>query len=402
MAIDLSGIDDVRFILDHHKAVKLLRKQHAPLIIGFLWMAFKASHRHTYGSRELTTLLADYLYAANEVEELYPRPARFYLEEWTGEGFLRQFYEQQEEEATFELTPSAERALLWISELDRREFVGAESRLLQVFQMLQDLVYGSSEDKELRLTRLRRQREEIDKQIQAIEDGTLAPLDATAMRERYALIEESATKLLSDFRQIEENFRDLNARARQEQITSQAGRGEVLDEIFNAQDAILETDQGKTFHAFWAFLMDQNKQEEIDEMMHQLIEVAELSIDRQRSVVPRLKTMLVEAGDRVNRTTDRLIEQLRRFLSSRVYLENKRASEVIERIEQMALRLRDNQPKGREFTWIDGKPAVHLPMDRAPFQPSERVHILTDAPDTGDPSEVTADGLFSQHYIGRP
>lgn len=225
MAIDLSGIDDVRFILDHHKAVKLLRKQHAPLIIGFLWMAFRGSHRHTYGSRELTTLLADYLYAANEVEELYPRPARFYLEEWTGEGFLRQFYEQQEEEATFELTPSAERALLWISELDRREFVGAESRLLQVFQMLQDLVYGSSEDKELRLTRLRRQREEIDKQIQAIEDGTLAPLDATAMRERYALIEESATKLLSDFRQIEENFRDLNARARQEQITNQAGRG---------------------------------------------------------------------------------------------------------------------------------------------------------------------------------
>ena len=250
MTINFSRIEDVDYVLGHHKAVKLLRKNHAPLIIAFLWSAFKEAHRQAYGSRELSTLLSDFLFSANEEEALYPREPRAYLEEWTQEGFLRQFYENNEEEATFELTPAAERALLWITDLDKGEFVGAESRLLQVFQLLRALVLGSTQDKEARLEQLLRQREEIDQEILAIDNDELSRLDPTRIRERFSLIEETASKLLSDFRQIEDNFRQLNARAREEQINKQGSRGEVLDEIFSAQDAIMETDQGKTFNAF--------------------------------------------------------------------------------------------------------------------------------------------------------
>ncbi|HMQ88513.1 MAG TPA: DUF3375 family protein, partial [Flavilitoribacter sp.] len=170
MKVNFSRIEDVQYVLDQHKAVKLLRKQHAPLIIAFLWSAFKEVHRQAYGSRELTSLLSDYLFFANEGEPQYPKPARTYLEEWTQEGFLRQFYEGNDEEATFELTPATERALLWITELDKREFIGAESRLLQVFQQLRDLAIGSALTKQERLEQLLEQREALDKEILAIDN----------------------------------------------------------------------------------------------------------------------------------------------------------------------------------------------------------------------------------------
>ncbi len=399
MAINFSRIEDVEFVLGQNKAVKLLRKSHAPLIIAFLWAAFKEAHRQAYGSRELATLLSDFLFSANEEEKTYPREPRAYLEEWTQEGFLRQFYENNEEEATFELTPAAERALLWITDLGRGEFVGAESRLLQVFQLLRELALGSTQDKEARLEQLLRQREEIDQEILAIDNDEISRLDPTRIREQFALIEEAASKLLSDFRQIEDNFRQLNAKAREEQITRQSSRGEVLDEIFSAQDAIMETDQGKTFNAFWAFLMDQQRQDELGKLITQAFEQPELSGYRLRSVLPRLKMSLVEAGDRVNKTTGRLVEQLRRFLVSRAFLENRRASQVIEEIEQLALKVKDDPPPGRRFIDIEGKPAVHLLMDRGLFEPPEALHLDSENLAPGDAAAVTAAGLYEQLYV---
>ncbi len=403
MADRFSSIEEVSRLLEGHSAVLLLRKMHAPLIVAFLWRAFREERRQAYSSQELNTLLSDFLFAANEEakagQQPYPRTARIYLEEWTKDGFLRQYYEAGAAEATFELTPAAEQALVWIAELDKREFVGAESRLLQLFNMLQDLTYGSSTDAQARLRQLLDQRLAIDQEILALEDGQISRLDPTRMRERLKLIEETAAKLLADFRQIEENFRQLNAKAREEQINRQHSRGQVLDEIFSAQDAIMETDQGKTFTAFWAFLMDQDRQDRLDQMATELFEQPELEAYRAYSVLPRLKILLVEAGERVDRTTTRLIEQLRRFLASHAFLENRRAGQVIEEIEQLALRVKNSPPPHRFFSDIAGKPGVNLVMERRLFQPADELQLETDRPVPGNAVEVLAEGLYNQLYI---
>ncbi|MEQ8702990.1 MAG: DUF3375 domain-containing protein [Phaeodactylibacter sp.] len=403
MADRFSNIEEVGRLLEEHRAVRLLRKTHAPMIAAFLWRAFREERRQAYGSQELNTMLSDFLFAANEGAEEggkpYPRTARAYLEEWTQEGFLRQYYEVGAPEATFELTPATEQALVWMAELDKREFVGAESRLLQLFNMLQDLTYGSSTDAQARLDQLLAQRLELDRQIMELEEGEVSRLDPTRMREQLGLIEETAAKLLADFRQIEENFRQLNTKAREEQINRQHSRGQVLDEIFSAQDAIMETDQGKTFTAFWAFLMDQERQDRLDQMAEQLFEQPELEAYRAYSVLPRLKILLVEAGERVDRTTTRLIEQLRRFLASRTFLENRRAGQVIEEIEQLALQVKSHPPPQRFFSDIAGKPAVNLVMERRLFQPADELQLATDQPVPGNAIKVLAEGLYNQLYI---
>lgn len=98
--------------------------------------------------------------------------------------------------------------------LKARSFVGTESRLHTIMELLRQIVHGSESDPDLRLAELRRQRDEIDAQIAVVEAGQVPLLDETGVRDRYQQFSSTARVLLSDFREVEENFRGLDRAAR--------------------------------------------------------------------------------------------------------------------------------------------------------------------------------------------
>ncbi|WMJ74121.1 DUF3375 domain-containing protein [Cytophagaceae bacterium ABcell3] len=397
MKINFAAHDDVKWLLESNKAVTLLKKDTAPLIISFLFFAFKTKNRTAWLSSELIPLLSDFLFNLNEQQEKYTSAPKYYLEQWTKEGFLRQFYDGNADEATFELTPSTENALRWITEFNKSEFVGTESRLMQIFDLLQELVIKTSEDRDKRLEELLKQKKEIEEEIARVQSGEIGVMNSTAVRERTGLLEETSSKLLSDFRQIEENFRLLNTQAREDQIKKQLARGKFLDNVFKARDLIMDSDQGKSFMAFWEFLMNQEKQEELDQMIATVTALKEIKEVKLENL-ENLKVSLVNAGDRVNKTTDLLTEQLRRFLESASVLENRRIAEVIQKIEESALAVRLNPPSQRNFLEIDHKPGVNLPMEKKPFTPPQVPVISSEVPEEGA-GEVNFNVLFSQLYV---
>jgi hypothetical protein len=386
-------------LLRDHPAVRLLRKDTAPLIVTFLWSAFRDQRHAAYGSRELTTKLEDLLFALTDAGQNYTRPARDYLEAWTEDNFLRQFYEADADEATFELTAAGERVLQWVAELDKPEFVGAESRLRQVFDQLRQLAENTTEDATARRQQLETRRAEIDAQLVALDRGDFDKLGDTGIRERFLLIEDTASRLLSDFRAIEDNFRRLNAAAREELLQQHTSRGEVLEHIFDSRKRILDSDQGRTFAAFWEFLMDQRRREEQEKHLAQLAGLPELNDLYGRAFLPRMETALVDAGDRVNRTTERLVEQLRRFVQSRAFSENQRVTNLIGKIERLAVAVKTDPPPNRRFARIDGAAVVNLTMDRGVFNPPARLDLRGAKPLAGDASEVVTTALYDQQYV---
>ncbi len=84
--------------------------------------------------------------------------------------------------------------------------------------MLKDLALGVTEDKSRKLADLEKRKSEIEKEISILQTTNLLPYEPTRVRENFQLIEESAIKLLSDFKQMEEIFRRLNSTAREDQI----------------------------------------------------------------------------------------------------------------------------------------------------------------------------------------
>ncbi len=382
--------DYIRYLKDHNPTVRVLKLDNAPLIISFLFLRFKKNNRMVIASAELATDLADYLYALREQqgEAAYPGTAQDYLTAWTNDGFLRRFYPPDSDEPVFELTPAMEKALDWITDLEKKEFVGTESRLLKIFDLLKEIVYKSSGDPAQRLEELGRQKQAIEEEIAKLEAGIIERLNETQVKERFFEAQDSARKLLSDFRQIEYNFRELDRAVREKQVDSGLRKGKLLDDVFKSRDLIWDTDQGRSFRAFWEFLMSQAKQDELDGLVNAVLSLPEISGIDHDEFIDRLKVNLIESGDKVNKTNHRLIEQLRRYLDDRAYLENKRIIEIINEIKALAIRVKDSLPKSRDFFAIDDKPSIELIMERP----------LWDIPKSPELRDVdialgTADGL---------
>lgn len=358
----------------HHPGWRLLQADHAPLVVAFLDSVFVRSNSRGLPESLLESRLEDLLFPLRESEgdNTFPRAADAYLAQWASDerGWLRRYYPPGSDEPHYDLSPAAEKAIAWLKGLPGRDFVGTESRLMTVFSLLQQMLEGTETDRERRLADLRARRAELDRLIARAEAGDVDLLDDTALRERFEQLAGTARELLSDFREVEHNFRQLDRRAR-EQITTWEGRkGDLLTQIFGERDAITDSDQGRTFRGFWELLMSPSRQESLTEGLERLFE---LDAIRAMQPDPRLRKIhfdWLEAGEHTQRTVARLSQQLRRFLDDQVYLENRRIMQLVRSIEAHALALRGDGPGATGFMELEApRPQLSLPMERRLFTP---------------------------------
>jgi flagellar motility protein MotE (MotC chaperone) len=150
----------------------------------------------------------------------------------------------------FDLTPSTEKAIAWLASLTERAFVGTESRLLTLFELLRQMREGTETDPDTRIAELTKRREEIDADIARVKDGDVPVLTDTALKDRFQQFLQMARELLSDFREVEHNFRLLDRKVRERIALWDGTKGALLEEVMGERDAIADSDQGKSFHAF--------------------------------------------------------------------------------------------------------------------------------------------------------
>ncbi len=401
MALDYATLDRLR---RDHPAWRLLCAQHAPLVAGFLHRVFIEPNVRNLPQSELSEALEDELFVLREQmgEDAFPGTARSYLNDWAANdrGWLRKFYPPGSDEPHFDLTPATEKALTWLEALTARTFVGTESRLLTLFALLRQMHEGSRTDPQERIAELRKRRDEIDAEIDRIKAGDIPVLDDTAVKDRFQQFLQLARELLADFREVEHNFRILDRRVRERIARWQGGKGELLEEIMSERDAIADSDQGRSFRAFWDFLMSRSRQEELTRLLE---EVLALPPVREMGPDPRLRRVhydWLEAGEHTQRTVARLSEQLRRFLDDRTWLENRRIMDILRNIETGALAVRRTPPAG-DFMALDAAAAtIELPLERPLYRPPHKPVIRGTVRDAGD-AEVDTAILYAQVVVDR-
>lgn len=209
--------EEINLLLRNHTSIRLLKADHAPLIISFFFTVFKEGiYNQEEGGikeKELADYLSDQLYVLNELEMKYPKSPAEYLTDWANAGFLRKF-PGKTDEFVYELTPASEQVFKWIDSLEKREFIGTESRLKNLFERIQKLVSKTQLSASERLKQLEEQKQALDEEIENIKAGKLEMLDDRQIKEEYFLIEDTAKSLLADFREVEQNFRDLDREKR--------------------------------------------------------------------------------------------------------------------------------------------------------------------------------------------
>lgn len=183
MSLDYATLD---VLLQGHPAWRLLRSDHAPLVVSFLHRVFIEPNVRVVPQADLAEALEDELFDLRERTgpDAFPKAAVDYLNDWAGndKGWLRKFYALGSDEPQFDLTPAAEKAIAWLETLTQRAFVGTESRLLTLFELLKQMSQGSETDPATRIAELHRRRDEIDAEISRVLGGDIPLLDDTALK----------------------------------------------------------------------------------------------------------------------------------------------------------------------------------------------------------------------------
>jgi flagellar motility protein MotE (MotC chaperone) len=333
-----------------HPSWRLLRAENAPLILSFLDKVFVQPNVRFMTQANLVSKLEDTLYQLriSEGAQSFPRTAQEYLDDWAKneKGWLRKFYPVGSDEPHYDLTPATEKVLTWVESLTAKTFVGTESRLLTIFELLKQIVYGSETDAETRIAELEKRKAELDNQIQAIKSGNMELMDETSIRDRFLQFSTMARELLSDFRAVEHNFRQLDSRVREKIATWDGTKGALLEQIFGDRDVIVDSDQGKSFKAFWDFLMSSRSQEEFTSLLEKVFSMDAVKSIAEDRRLRRIHFDWLEAGEHTQRTVASLSQQLRRYLDNQAYLENKRIMEILDSIAKKALQVKECIPSG--------------------------------------------------------
>ncbi len=396
------NFEKIHKLLKTNTTVRLITADNAPLIIGFLFKSFKQIQSSTISNtiieRDLIILLTDCLFMVNREEVLYPRSPKDYLTDWTNAGFLRK-YPGNTDEFIFELTPATENGFKWIDSLEKPEFVGTDSRLRNLFEKLKELSTKTTRDYATRFEELEKKRKSVEQEIEDLKNGKFDMLDDRQIKERYLFIEETAKNLLADFRQVEDNFRTMDRNFRKKIITTSQTKGKVLDELFQQQDFLLETDQGKSFIAFWEFLLSQSRMDEFETLVEEVLSIPVVQqMQRESFTIDNIKNNLIDAGDKTKKTTNSLLEQLRKYLEHKSFFENKRIHDNITEILKIISEKSEIDFSKLAMLELDEVIKIDLIVDRPLYNPPSKIKFINKNPEEGV-STSNNDLLFEQFEI---
>jgi hypothetical protein len=372
----------------HLPSLRLLRSDHAPLILSFLHRQFKTTQRLSIAEDEFLLHLENTLEELNAHQpDAFPKTAQVYLKEWCDPNhrFLRRLNRNNND--LIELSAETERCLAWVQGLYQSQFVGTESRFLSIFAMLQEMVNKSTEDVGQRLQQLEDEKRTIEAEIERIQQDNRVPaFDPTRLRERFFYASEMTRDLLRDFAAIEQNFRGIARTLQERQMQPELQRGALVGYVLADDLELKNSDMGKSFYAFWDFMSSETKRELLKRLLETVYALPALqSVAPQQPLLKGMVRHLYQAGEKVVQSNQRLAEQLRRLLDERHLAEKRRIRELIDALKHAAL-----EPNENFYLWVDGDAHIDLPLERGLWEAKEVVRLEVrpehaDVPDLGDP-----------------
>jgi hypothetical protein len=359
-------------------AVKLLRADTSPAILSFFIKTFKAGRRVTIAEGELRGLLESHVETLSGigVQGFRENPTS-YLDDWCASGYLKKYWPDGANEPVFELTSGSEKAIEWLESLRTASFVGTESRLQRIFDDLENIVQFATPDVMVRLKGLRDEIAQLEAQIFKIETtGEMTVFSSAQINERYQLVLATARQLLGDFRQLEDNFKDIGQEIAEHQTLPGSNRGSTVLRMLDAYQALRQSPQGESFYGFWRLLLTEDSRTRFTSTLKKVTELEGLDQELKNDPLLRdLISRLLMEGEKVFKSNERMATNLRKALEKARQQESKRILELIQEIQSLAIELRPNPPREPDFFDLEEFPPVWGTMSRGFWHPPESITL---------------------------
>ncbi|MBC8238649.1 MAG: DUF3375 domain-containing protein [Helicobacteraceae bacterium] len=387
-------------IKKNNQTIKLLNSDNFAMMVSFFYFVFYTNKHISITHTNLLNYLDDFLFDINQTyDNIYPKKAKEYLDDFVSDknAYLKK-YQGSDDEAMYELTPYTQKTFEFLESLEKKEFVGSRTKFNIIFELLEELEFETNLSDEERIKSLQEQKDAIDAKIKNIQLKKDVRFDNSRIKEHFMLIEEQSRKLKYDFSQIEYNFRELNQKAMEHIATAYESKDSVLGSIFDIEDSIRQSDQGKSFFAFWQILTDAQKNEKLSTMLEKLYDIEIIQEFDSEERLKNLKYDLLLNADKIGKISSKLIEQLRRFLDDRVWIENKKILELCNAIEKKAVEIKENPPLKRDFHHLaKNKVAIDSVFEKSLYTLKENKAFSHEIKE--DVLEVNLDAFYDIFFI---
>ena len=364
--------------LNNSPSVRLLKMRSAEFFLVFVKRVFDEDR--AVGQEKLLMLLENQLDNQELLEEDFGMErlvesndvkAKRLIKDWTDRGFLTN-YQNEEGEIIYELSSHSNKVIDWIESLKKEDYIGTESKFKTLFSQLKELVEYSNKDREKRIEMLRQRKEEIERQIERLEMGEdVEVYEDYQIEPRFNSLNKMAKELLSDFKEVDNNFKDIIKQIYQRQ-TDNEQKKDLLSYIFDAYTELKNSQQGKSFYAFWEFLLSAELQKEWDDLTDALYKtLVDRQIDAKDMFLKEIKRHLFDAGEKVSKTNDRMSEKLSLIIRQNERLTVEATKQIIKDIKRLLIEVSKNKEKSDaslRYETIE----INLPIERQlTFTPSK-------------------------------
>ena len=363
---------DIIEILNSSPSVIMLRMKTCNIIVEFLTDVFDGVMAISYES--IHNYLSDFL-NNHEVEideendilfsDTYEDKAAKYIKKWTDSGFLTN-YRNEDGEIYYELSSHSSKVLDWLSGLKREEYIGTESKFKSIITQLRELVEYTSEDREKRLQILEDKKLEIEQQIQRLQMGDDVKIfEEYEIVPRFQQVSNLAKELLSDFKDVDDNFKSIIKDIYQKQIDPTLNKGGILQYTFDALDELKSSSQGKSFYAFWEFLLSRDMQDELEQLINNLFSTLQKrDIASDDRFLQNMVSYLYESGRKVYQTNDKMAEKLSHIIRENDVVRSDAAKRIVQEIKNSLIKISKSKSKPEISLSVEDGLDINIPFER--------------------------------------
>lgn len=321
---------------DTSAALRLLSADNAPVVLAVIAEHFPRG-AEPRPAAELYELMAADFGVLRDLFDLPKTPAS-YCNDWVRAGWLVRKPGTSVTGETLEPSEDGLIALQMMERVGQDQVAVTASRVTHISNALQALARDTDPNIATRLEHLERERARIEDAIERVERGDFELLSTAAMRERVGDILQLAHAIPSDFARVRHQLETLNQQLRRQLLDPEGSRGDVLEEIFAGVDLIGESDAGRSFNGFYSLVVDPELGSWVEAWIEQVLERAGSDVvdGQERSEFRNLFRNMEDAGYEVNRMMTRLARNLRNYVASEQFAEDRRMIELLRDTRRLA------------------------------------------------------------------
>ena len=383
-----------------NQSTSLLASQHAPI-----YLAFFSYLSDVYGRSPVSrqTMLEELRQYYQDLSDDYPdldirKDPAAALNLFTGEErkWLNAFYPKGQDEIHYTLSAGLEQALGFARDISSKPFYGTESRLELYLTGIDELHTSLEADPDVLVATLQQQRRDLMQKINDVKNGAAQTADDRKIREQYLTLVSLSRQLESDVYGVVGAFEELNRKTRLDISQAISSRSEALEKILSQHDIIQNSDQGKSFVAFFRLLMNTPRLDEIRKKIESIHRHDALDL-LENTELDGFEYRLRDAATLAQRRFQDIAISLGRYLEEHRGKEIRHFTQLMNEISSIGIRLRGCPPEDFTMTLPEKKIPVNLNFNRELYAVKKPVEFIQS--DLRDEVEIDLSEVVDTNYL---